>query len=412
MQESTGSGDAEIGARARKIRHRRGLSLDVVAGQVGITKGYLSMLETGRRSFTRRGLIENLADVLGCSPADLTGAPAVAPDARTIRAASAIPALAAALHDTTLDDVPDMPTRPARQLAALAHQALAESDQMRFDGLAGSALGDLLTELHVVAATGEPQERALALVGLVEACFVASRLAANLGDQGLALTAIGRGWASARLAERPDLVGLMAMGRGLSLNRIGARRRAVGVVDAGLTELSDEPGPTRDDTRVTEARGMLHLAGAQLAARDGRDADITAHLDEAASLAAFTGERNHMLYHFGPTNVAAWRLAVAVETADQGPEAAERFTSSDVELGVFDSADRVSSVHFDLARAYAQAGGARDGEALRHIDRADRIAPIRVRRDPLTRELVAELDRRARRRVWELDSLRRRVGIA
>jgi transcriptional regulator with XRE-family HTH domain len=383
----------------------------VVAGRVGIAKGYLSMLETGKRSFTRRGLIENLADVLGCSPADLIGAPTVAPDARTVRAASAIPPLAAALHDTTLDDVPDVPTRPAGELAALARAALAESDQMRFDAVAGSALGDLVTELHIVAATGKPEERAAALVGLVEACFVASRLAANLGDQSLALTAIGRGWDSARRAERPDLVGLMTMGRGLSLNRIGARRRAVGVVDTALAELADEPGPTLTDTRVTEARGMLHLAGAQLAARDGRESDVAVHLEEARSLAAFTGERNHMLYHFGPTNVAAWRLAVAVET-DQGPEEAERFAASDVELGIFGSADRVSSVHFDLARAYAQAGGARDGEALRHIDRADRIAPIRVRRDPLTRELVADLDRRAKRRVWELDSLRRRVGIA
>jgi transcriptional regulator with XRE-family HTH domain len=63
-----------IGARARKIRSRRGLSLgclDVVAGLAGITKGYLSMLELGQRGFNRRGLIENLADALGCSVADL-----------------------------------------------------------------------------------------------------------------------------------------------------------------------------------------------------------------------------------------------------------------------------------------------------------------------------------------------------
>jgi transcriptional regulator with XRE-family HTH domain len=34
-----------IGARARRIRHRRGLRLEVVAGLAGITAGYLSMLE-------------------------------------------------------------------------------------------------------------------------------------------------------------------------------------------------------------------------------------------------------------------------------------------------------------------------------------------------------------------------------
>lgn len=403
--------DAEIGERVRKVRRRRGLSLDVVAGQARISKSYLSKLETGHKSFTRRGLIEDLAAVLGCSPTDLTGMPAIAPDARTVRAASAIPGLTAALHDTTLDDVPDIPTRPVAELVNVAHTALAESDQMRFDGLQGDALGSLVTGLHIAATTSKPEERTAALVGLVEVCFVAMHLAATLGDHGLALTAVGRGWDAARRSERPDLIGLMAMSRGISLNRVGARRRAVGVVDTALSGLASERGPTLSDTRVTEARGMLHLARAHLAARDDRGSDIAAHMDEATSLADFTGERNHMLYHFGPTNVAAWRLAVAVET-DRGPEEAERFTYGQVDLGVFGSADRASSVHFDLARAYAQAGGSRDAEALRHIDQADRIAPLRVRQDPLTRELVTDLDRRAKRRVWELDSMRRRIGVA
>ena len=79
---------------------------------------------------------------------------------------------------------------------------------------------------------------------------------------------------------------------------------------------------------------------------------------------------------------------------------------------MFDSKDRESTVYFDLARAWAQAEGARDGEALRALDTADRIAPVRVRNDPIARDLVADLDRRARRRVWELDSLRRRLGVA
>lgn len=37
------------GARARMIRRRRGLSLDVVAGLAGISKPYLSQLEQGQR---------------------------------------------------------------------------------------------------------------------------------------------------------------------------------------------------------------------------------------------------------------------------------------------------------------------------------------------------------------------------
>jgi transcriptional regulator with XRE-family HTH domain len=60
-----------IGARARMIRRRRGLSLDVAAGLAGISKPYLSALERGKRGFNRRGLLDDLADALGCSVADL-----------------------------------------------------------------------------------------------------------------------------------------------------------------------------------------------------------------------------------------------------------------------------------------------------------------------------------------------------
>ena len=44
-----------IGARARMIRRRRGLSLDVAAGLAGISKPYLSALERGQRGFNRAG---------------------------------------------------------------------------------------------------------------------------------------------------------------------------------------------------------------------------------------------------------------------------------------------------------------------------------------------------------------------
>ena len=37
--------------------------------------------------------------------------------------------------------------------------------------------------------------------------------------------------------------------------------------------------------------------------------------------------------------------------------------------------------------------------------------PVVVRNDPMARDLVLTLDRRAKRRVWELDSLRNRFGI-
>jgi hypothetical protein len=45
------------------------------------------------------------------------------------------------------------------------------------------------------------------------------------------------------------------------------------------------------------------------------------------------------------------------------------------------------------------------------LDTADRLAPVRIRHDPIARDLVVTLDRRIPRRVWELDSLRNRFGL-
>jgi hypothetical protein len=242
---------------------------------------------------------------------------------------------------------------------------------------------------------------------LAEACKVAYVLAKRTGQIELAGIAAQRGLDAARLAERPDLVGMLEMSRTSTLIGLGARRRAALVCSQTLREISALPGPTPDDTRVAEACGMLHLTTALIAAREGQAGEVATHLAEARSLAAYTGERNHMRYHFGPTNVAAWELGLAVE-AGTGPDAAQRITADPIDLSVFSSKGRSAYVHFDLARAWAQAEGSHDQEAVRALDTADRLAPVRLRNDPLARDLVITLDRRAPRRVWELDSLRNR----
>jgi len=400
-----------IGARARRIRTRRGLSLDVAAGLAGISKPYLSALERGKRGFNRRGLIEDLANALGCSVVDLTGQPYLVVDRQSADTAATIPGVSAALHDTTLDDIPDMPVRPLPELISATSQANAYADDARY-ALAGRDMGALLAELHVHAVTGESADRQAALVALAEACMVAYCLAYRMGHADLAVIAARRGFDAALRAERPALAGMLAMSRTVALMRVGARRQAATVCASALGEITTLPGPTPNDTTAAQACGILHLTSALVAARDGRDADITTHLAEARSLAAHTGERNYLRYHFGPTNVAGWELSIAAENENGGgPDAAERFAATAPDLSVLGSKCREGYVRFALARCWAQAEGPRDGEALRALDTADRLAPVVVRNDPIARDLVLTLDRRARRRVWELDSLRNRFGI-
>ena len=102
------------------ILRRRGLSLDVAAGLAGITKTYLSMLELGQRGFNRRGLVEDLAEALGCSVADRTGQPYPPTDRATADALAVITEITPLLYDITVDHVPDLPARPVAELASWA----------------------------------------------------------------------------------------------------------------------------------------------------------------------------------------------------------------------------------------------------------------------------------------------------
>jgi transcriptional regulator with XRE-family HTH domain len=398
-----------IGARARKIRRRRGLSLDVVAGLAGIGKQYLSMLELGQRGFNRRGLIEDLANALGCSVADLTGQPYLPPDRDSARAKAVIAQIERGLNGATLDDVPDLQPRSLDALDGWARSAIELRDTASYRS-SGEGIDDALIDLQVHLATSDGHDRLRAAGLLTQAAYHAFVLATTFGYLHLAQLAAQRCFEAARIAERPELEAFAMFARAPSVARTGGRNRAVRMLDRALDDAHQLTTVRDGDTLGAETFGLLHLMGAHFAARNSDAATAADHLDEAARVAVLTGEQNGLRQHFGPTNVHVWRVAIGAELG-QGPAAAERIEREPIDLDILGSKDRVAALHFDLARSWAQAEGDRDSEAVRHLDTADRLAPTRIRNDPIARDLVLALDRRARRRVWELDSLRNRFGV-
>jgi transcriptional regulator with XRE-family HTH domain len=398
-----------IGARARKIRTRRGLSLDVAAGLAGISKPYLSALERGLRGFNRRGLVEDLATALGCSVADLTGQPYLPTDRNTADALAALPSIRLALNDFGPMDVPAVTPRPLEALASLADKANEQCGQAHYS-LAGHDVGGLLAESQASAFTVTQTERDQAFTAAVTACFVAGVVSSRAGNIDLATTAARRGYDLARQHDNRGLLGFARWYWALELTSMGARTRAHAVLSEGIDDLTPAVQSAAADTLPAEIVGMMHLQQARTAAREQRADDAHAHLNEAAHMADRVGERNGMRQHFGPTNVAAWRVSIGVELTE-GAKAYEDATAAPIGIDALGSRERSSSLHFDFARVLAQEGGPHDGDSIRHLDTADRIAPQRIRGDPLARDLVLTLDRRARRRVWELDSLRNRFGV-
>jgi len=400
----------EIGARVRLIRRRRGLSLDVAAGLAGISKPYLSQLETGQRYFNRRGLLEDLARALGCSVADLTGQPYLPPNRGSADALATLPGIRVALHDYGPDDVPDVVPRSLDALVSWAERADDHRDHSRYS-MAGNDLGTLITELHVHAVTAGVPERPRAVTAFVRACVLASRIARRVGGNlDLAGTAARRGYDMACRHDDPGLTGFARWEWALQLMYLGARHRVSAVLTAGIDELGPAAQLRGTDTLPAQMLGFMHLVQAWTAARDQRGDDAHAHLDEAGEIARRTGECNGMRMHFGPTNVAVWRLGADIELCEGG-RAYEQAIRTPLDVDALGSAERSSSLHFYLARALTQETGAHDADAIRHLDTADRLAPQPVRNDALARDLVRELDLRAKRQVWELDSLKNRFGF-
>ena len=390
-----------IGARARRIRKRRGLSLDVVAGLAGIRKQYLSMLERGLRGFNRRGLIEDLAEALGCSVVDLTGQPYLPPDRETLQGRAALPGISLALNDFSPDEVPDVTPRPLGELVAWADSANEYRDQAQFSR-AGCDLGTLLAELQVYALTAGSTDRGLAFTALVQSCIVAGDVANRIaGDVNLSVSAARRGYDMACRYGDPGLIGFARWCWALQLMGLTARGRASRVLTAGVDELGPSAHLSSEDTVAAEMLGMMHLVQAQCAARSKRPDEATAHLAEAGEIATRIGERNGLRMHFGPTNVAVWQLGIGIELGEGG-RAVELVTQMPLDVAALNSKERSSALHFDLARALVQDGPKRDAEAIRYLDTADRLAPTRMRNDPIARDLVRVLDRRAKRQVWEL----------
>ncbi len=395
---------SEIGRRVRLIRQRRGWSQDHVAERAGISKPYLSQLENGKRAFERRGLIERLAEALECSVLDLTGQPYLPSDHRDAEGMATIPGIEQGLNDCTLDDVPDIHVRPVNELAAAVRVANEYRDQVRY-GLAGRELGELLTELQVTAATGAEDDQRMALKALVELGIVTYEISKNMGHVALAVEAAERGFQAAQRLGDPALLGFAGWYHSLALMRIGAHRRA----RSALTSASAVTEPlvgSKDATFGAEVHGLVHLTAASHAARQSLGDEAHAHLAEAASIAKVTGEQNGLRQHFGPTNVKLWTVSIGIELCEGA-----RLAETRVDPTILGSRNRTAGMHFDLARAFSQEGGNRDVEAIQHLERADRIAPSRIRHDPIARSLLDTLDGRARRRSWEVSSLRHRWGV-
>jgi hypothetical protein len=144
------------------------------------------------------------------------------------------------------------------------------------------------------------------------------------------------------------------------------------------------------DPAALSLLGMLNLRSA-IAAGLRQDRTVSAELlDQAAHAADQLGQdANYWQTGFGPTNVELHRVSVALELGDiayvteHGPNIPAQHVP----------AERRASLKIDVARALTS--WARDDEALGILLSAEREAPQLLRHNPMVREIVRTMHRRA-----------------
>jgi len=395
-------GDRFIGQQIARIRRRRGLTQQVLADRVGVSRGAVAKYENGERPVDSRKFLYDVATALQVSVADLTGHT----EDRYLSPAAAfhasVPAIEAAMLSAgDIDD--DRSPASVDELAREADRALDLRMAGDLAGL-GAMLPGLFTDSYRRTDAATEPDRAAAWSALSRAAF-----ATALASKGLGYTSLA--WNAAHLtAEAADEIGdrvavaasefvysqvLLAMPNSLS----AAYARASSTADRWQSELT----ATSEGSQIY---GMLHLQSALTNAALGRDADT--HLAEACDIATRTGENGRAFaLDFGPANVGVWAMSIALE---EGRGGAAIELAADIDPNAIRTQERLARFYIECGRGYAMES--RYDDAAAALLRAEVAAPQYVRSRSVVRELVGFMLRKARRDLasGQLGQLAQRVG--
>jgi transcriptional regulator with XRE-family HTH domain len=390
-----------IGDRIETRRKQLGYSLRFAASKAGISHTSLGRIERGEQSADNRFVIASIAEALRCSVAELTGqtaSPIGQDEAETGGGAyeTMRAVVAAALDLGPLTDT----SPPVSELAGELELVLALRRRCDYIG-ATRRLPGLVRNLHA-ASFGAERPDALRL--MVRTSDAASFVVRFLGHPASAALVAERAQQAAQALDDPVMLGLAAYSRAHAAVGCGLYRRALLLAEAGATLLERHSGLAN----ALPVRGQLLMTAALATYALGDVDGATTRVDEAQQLADHTGETDALWLSFGPTNIAFWRIGMETDGGD--PETA-------VEIGrqtnplLVESISKQTNFYLDMGRALARLG--RDAEAVRMLVAAERMAPQRVRRNPLAAETTRQLLDRAQRNAGgsELRGLAERVGV-
>jgi transcriptional regulator with XRE-family HTH domain len=369
----------------------------VVAGLAGISRSYLSRLESGERALDRRSLILALADALDVAPSEITGSVLVIPGERDDD--RALNQVRLTLLAVSVDE-PHGEVQPVEQLTARVNEVLAAQNDCR-SAVVGTALPSLIRDLHTTANGHRDEREVLRLLTLAHMQCTQAWLTMVGAPMDLSWQAATLARHAAQRLDEPVSLAVSVFGTSLGLLSAGAfdmASRTLASVEMPMVTVED-----------MQLAGMLGLASSLVSAARKDHAEQASALEYAADLAERTGETNVLGFGFGPSNVGVWRMQGALEAGEYAEAATIAEAVSPDALTV---RARQAVYWREYGRALARLPKQRD-TAVMMLRKAERISPEHVHRHPFTKSIVAELLSRAKRDAVgrELRGLAYRSGL-
>jgi hypothetical protein len=186
----------------------------------------------------------------------------------------------------------------------------------------------------------------------------------------------------------------------------GSFSRGLALAERAVTDLD----PHLSASGGMEVLGTLQLVCGYASHGLKRAADDRMWSGEAVDIAGRTGETTVLGLFFGPTNVNLWRISTETDNGDWG-RAIE--ISQATNPNMIDAMMRRVFFYTDTARALARMRG-RDGDAIRYLLTAERIAPQHVHSSAFVQETARAMLERAQRLAGgsALRGLCERMGVA
>lgn len=393
--------DGTIGERIKTRRKLQGLSVRHAADRAGLSHSTWSRIENGLVSADNRFTIAAIAEALRCPVTELTGQESMPVDQDQAETGGWVYETMRAVVEADLAFGP--PTDAVPPLADLERElelALALRRKCDYHG-AIRRLPELVRGLHA-AAFGASRADALRL--LVRAGDVGSFVVRFLGHPASACLVAERAQQAAEALADPVMLGLAAYDRAHAAAGCGLYRRSLVLSDAAAADLAHH-GDLAD---ALPMRGQLLMTAAFAKYALGDTTGAAALVSEAQEIAAHTGETDALWLSFGPTNIDFWRISMETDGGDPARAVAlARATNPNV----IPSTSKQTAFYLDYGRALARSG--HDAEAVRYLVTAERLAPQRVRNNPLVLETARDLLERSQRNAVgvELRGLCERIGI-